>query len=100
MDIGFDTQEKTLEESINFNKDNLFEYIRFIQFHQNANCSGKKADKLLESLNEYMNSMSISCNIKMEINDVIIQALNEVSDYAYEAGFKEACRLIRTINTF
>lgn len=100
MDIGFDTQEKTLEESVHFDKDNLFEYIRFIQFQQNVNCFGDRADLLLKSLNDYLVSVSLPHEIQSEINDKLIETMTEVSDYAYESGFKEACRLIRTINTF
>ncbi len=97
MDIGENMEIKTLEEAINFNNDNIFEHINFLQFSQNANFSGEDADKKVDEINTFLQNHDFSFEICSEVNDKVLQALNYTSDYAYKSGFREAIRLIKTL---
>ena len=100
MIIGYEEKEKTLDEAINFNKDNLFEYLTHLLFIRNANWFGSTADNTYREFSRYIDSIPIDDSIKMEINDKTMQAMTEASQHSYEAGFREACRLNKVLNSF
>lgn len=104
MVIGKDEQIKTLDEAINFNQDNIFDYLHFILFNRNADDRGDDAQVYIDKLYERVQSLSDltkdSYQTYMEVEDLVENALNNVSDYAYNAGFREACRLWKTLNSF
>ena len=104
MVIGLNEQNKTMDEAINFNKDNIFDYLHFILFNRNADDRGDAANNYICKLYEKIKSLEVptenSNNTYMEIEDLIESSLNEVSDYAYNAGFREACRLWKTLTSF
>lgn len=104
MIIGMDEQIKTLDEAINFNQDNIFDYLHFILSNRNADDRGDDAQVYIDKLYERVQSLSDltkdSYHTYMEVEDLVENALNNVSDYAYNAGFREACRLWKTLNSF
>lgn len=104
MVIGMNEESKTMDEAISFNKDNIFDYLHFILFNRNADDRGDAANNYICKLYEKIKSLPIptenSYDTYQEIEDLIENSLNEVSDYAYNAGFREACRLWRTLNSF
>lgn len=102
--IGMEIEEsKTLDETLSFNKDNLFEYINFLLFHKNADLLGDKAEHIInDELASYIKQLPINGtdDIYLEASSIATQALVETSHYAFMAGFKEACRLLKTLNSF
>lgn len=95
--IGVNEAIKSLEEAICFNDKNLFEYIRYIQFHRNVNAHGDEADDIVQQIDNLLNENDIPFDISCPVNSMVISALNCTSDYAYESGFREAIRLIKVL---
>ena len=101
MVIGLDDQEKTLDEAINFDKDNIFEYLSQIISERNGNLYGKNAEVILEKiLSLLVGFPETESNVAFECEDLINEALVETSKYAYASGFREACRLMNTLHSF
>lgn len=104
MAIGMNEESKTMDEAINFNKDNIFDYLHFILFNRNADDRGDAAQAYIDKLYERVQSLADltedSYHTYMEVEDLVENALNNVSDYAYNAGFREACRLWKTLTSF
>lgn len=100
MDIGTYEKENTMEEALHFDKDNIFEYLFYILTHQNANWFGTESEDTLEKLNTLLEQTPQLDNKRLDIEDLINHALVQTSQYAYESGFKEACRLNKTLNSF
>ncbi len=98
--IGMEIEEsKTLDETLNFNKENIFEYIEFLLFHKNADLLGEKAEYIVnEKLPAYIEQLPE--DMTDNVVSMATQALVETSHYAFMAGFKEACRLLKTLNSF
>lgn len=104
MVIGLNEEPKTLDEAINFNPDNIFDYLQFILHNRNADDRGDAAHVCINKLYEKIKMLSglteDSYDTYMEVEDLVEESLNEVSAYAYAAGFREACRLCHTLNSF
>lgn len=104
MVIGMNEEPKTLDEAINFNPNNIFDYLQFILHNRNADDRGDAAhvhiDKLYKKIHALSNLTEDSYSAYMEVEDLVEESLNEVSAYAYAAGFREACRLHHTLNSF
>ncbi len=93
---------KALDKALNFNTENIFEYINQILFNVNADISGEQASKILKNLYEYIEVLPLSDakSVILEVESMVNEALAETSQYAYKAGFMEACRLMRTLQSF
>ena len=67
--------------------------LRFLQ---------KQADETVRKLCKYIESLHISdaASVSFEVESMANEALSKTSSYAYKAGFMEACRLIRTLQSF
>ena len=94
--------EKTLDTALNFNTGNIFEYINLMLVDVNADTIGKQADETVRNLCKYIESLHISDvdSVIFEVESMANEALSKTSSYAYKAGFMEACRLIRTLQSF
>jgi hypothetical protein len=89
-----------MEEAINFNKDNIFEYLFEILFNKNADLFGKEAENAINELNALISQKTnATADTQFDIEDTITRAMVSVSQYAFKSGFTEACRLNKTINT-
>ena len=86
---------KSLEQALNFNSENIFEYINSMLSDVNAEIIGSQANETLQKLCEYIRSLPISDSDSavFEVEDMATEALAQTSHYAYKAGFIEACRL-------
>ncbi len=93
---------KPLDKALNFNTENIFEYIDLVLSDVNADIIGKQADETIRNLCKYINSLPIedAGSVSLEIESMANTALSQASSYAYKAGFMEACRLIRTLQSF
>lgn len=93
---------KPLDKALNFNTGNIFEYIDLLLSDINADTIGKQADETVRNLCKYIESLHISDadSISFEIESMTNEALSKTSSYAYKAGFMEACRLIKTLQSF
>lgn len=104
MVIGMDEQGKTLDEAINFNQDNIFDYLHFILHNRNVDDRGDKVnsilDKIYDKLDELSKLTDNSHDVYFNLETSIEEALCEVAYLNYDAGFREACRLQRTLNSF
>lgn len=104
MAIGMEEQIKTLDEAINFNQDNIFDYLHFILHNRNVNDRGDKVNDILNKAYDEIKALSEltkdSNNVYFNLEMSIEEAVNEVAYLNYDAGFREACRLLRTLNSF
>jgi len=93
---------KPLDKALDFNAENIFEYIDSMLFNANADTIGKQADETVRNLCKYIESLPISDtdSVSFEVESMANTALSQTSSYAYKAGFMEACRLIRTLQSF
>lgn len=93
---------KPLDKALNFNTGNIFEYIDLMLSDVNADTIGKQADETVRNLCKYIESLHISDadSVSFEVESMANEALSKTSSYAYKAGFMEACRLIRTLQSF
>ena len=93
---------RPLEKALNFNSENIFEYIDEMLFQVNANQFGTQAEETLLHLFQYIKTLPISDmdSIVFEVDAMVNKALSETSSYAYRAGFMEACRLLKTLQSF
>lgn len=99
--IGTETS-KPLDKAINFNSGNIFEYIDSILFNLNADTIGEQANETVRNLCEYIGSIALADadSAISEVEEMANKALSQTSSYAYKAGFMEACRLMRTLQSF
>jgi hypothetical protein len=93
--------QKPLDEALNFNKENIFDYLDTLLHNMNAETIGDQASGNVKRLFEYIRSLKLenTDEIIFDVEDIVNQALCDNSQYAFRAGFKEACRLIRTLET-
>lgn len=93
---------KPLDKALNFNPENLFEYLEFLLHNVNAEIISSGAETIKETLCEYIEALPLPDprSARLEIEDKVTQALCESSHSAYKAGFIEACRLFKTIYSF
>ena len=83
-----------MEEAINFNKDNIFEYLFEILFNKNADLFGKEAENAINELNALISQKTnATADTQFDIEDTITRAMVSVSQYAFKSGFTEACRV-------
>ena len=96
-----DMESKPLDKALNFNTGNFFEYIDSMLSDVNADTIGKQADETVRKLCKYIESLHISdaASVSFEVESMANEALSKTSSYAYKAGFMEACRLIRTLQS-
>lgn len=101
MSTGLDNDKiKSLDEAINFNQDNLFEYLYYLLGHCNASWYDSNADEAVDRIHTMLKNIPEIKDIFLDLDDLIVRALVDTSEYAYKSGFKEACRLIKTLNSF
>lgn len=93
-------ESNTLDEAINFNTDNIFEHLETLLSEGNAELIGAQATETVKKLCAYIEDLQQPQDVLFEVEDFTTQALTQVSKYAYSAGFREACRLIKTLNSF
>lgn len=94
-------EAKTFEETLDFNKSNIFEYIDIILGYQNTDRHGKEAVQEVLKLYDYIRSLPFPNpdSVLIEIDDFVMDALNKTSDYAFRAGFIAACKLKNTLQS-
>lgn len=98
--IGFMEESKTLNEAVDFNKDNIFEYIFFIHHSRNADKLGEAAALKQEKIMQSIYSSNMGEDEKFELEALLTETMCDVSEYAYKSGFIEACKLLHTLNSF
>lgn len=98
--IGFMEESKTLNEAVDFNKDNIFEYIFFIHHSRNADKFGKTATPKQEKIIQGIYSSNMGENERFELESLLTETMCDVSEYAYKSGFIDACKLMHTLNSF
>lgn len=93
---------KSLDKALNFNQENFFEYIDILLHSMNTETIGRQSMKTTEKLYKYIRSLHLADteNIVFEVEDMVTTALSDNSKYAFKAGFMEACRLIKTLQSF
>lgn len=93
---------KTLDKALNFNTENIFDYINSMLFHANADTIGGQAGETVRNLCKYIESLPVADTdtVSFEVESMANTALSQTSSYAYKAGFMEACRLIKTLQSF
>ena len=93
---------KPLDKALNFNSENIFQYIDTMLFQVNADTIGEPANETVRNLCKYIESLPITDtdSVSFEVESMANTALSQTSSYAYKAGFMEACRLMRTLQTF
>lgn len=93
---------KSLDKALNFNQENFFEYIDILLHSMNTETIGRQSIKTTEKLYKYIRSLHLADteNIVFEVEDMVTTALSDNSKYAFKAGFMEACRLIKTLQSF
>ena len=93
---------KPLGKALNFNSENIFEYIESMLFNVNAEMIDPQASEILQKLCSYIQTLPLSDTSKVvfQVEDMAVEALTKTSHYAYKAGFIEACRLMKTLQSF
>lgn len=93
---------KPLDKALNFNPENIFEYIESMLFDVNAEIIGTQSSEILQKLCDYIGALPMPDTDKVvfEVEDMAAEALTKTSHYAYKAGFIEACRLMKTLQSF
>lgn len=93
---------KPLDKALNFNSENIFEYIEFLTFHVNADLHGQQASETAQNLCKYIEELPLPDpnDVMMDVESMVNEAMTQTSEYAYKAGFMEACRLMRTLQSF
>lgn len=98
--IGFMEESKTLNEAIDFNKDNIFDYIFFIHHSRNADKLGRMAVPKQEKIVQTICSSNMGEDEKFDLESLLTETMCDVSEYAYKSGFIDACKLMHTLNSF
>lgn len=95
-------KSRTLDKALNFNTNNIFDHINSMLFHVNADTIGEQADETVKNLCEYIKTLPVADrdSVSFEVECMANTALSQTSSYAYKAGFMEACRLIKTLQSF
>lgn len=93
---------KPLDKALNFNNENFFDYIFLILSNINADTFGEQTNETLKNLCEYIGSLPVpdTDSVSFEVESMVSEALSQTSSYAYKAGFMEACRMIKTLQSF
>lgn len=93
---------KPLGKALNFNSENIFEYIESMLFNVNAEMIDPQASEILQKLCSYIQTLPLSDvnKVVFQVEDMADEALTKTSHYAYKAGFIEACRLMKTLQSF
>lgn len=93
---------KPLDKALDFNPENIFEYIEFLLHNINADLISSQSEETMKELYEYINSLSLPDvdAFIFEAETIVNHALCQTSQYAYKAGFMEACRLMQTLRSF
>lgn len=93
-------ESKTLNEAIDFNKDNIFDFIFFIHHSRNADKLGKIAVPKQEKIVQIIYSSNMGEDEKLDLESLLTETMCDVSEYAYKSGFIDACKLMHTLNSF
>lgn len=93
---------KPLDKALNFNPENIFEYIELLLSQVNADTIGDQANETVKTLCEYITSLPIPSteDVIFKVEDMAYKALSQTSSFAFKAGFMEACRLMQTLRSF
>ncbi len=93
---------KPLDEALNFNQENIFDHINQLLCNMNADISGPQADQITQSLYKYIESLPLADarSVVLDVDSIVNEAILATSQYAYKAGFVEACRLMKTLQSF
>lgn len=95
--IGANEEMKSINDAVNFNENNFFSYIGYIMNHRNADLFGSESTRLQEQACNIVNSCELSNDVKMNIVDLYTESMCECSHYAFESGFREGIRLVKTL---
>ncbi len=98
--IEFMEKSKSLNETIDFNKNNIFDYIFFIHHNLNADKLGSIAVPKQEKIVETIYSSNMRDDEKFDLESLLTETMCDVSEYAYKSGFIDACKLLHTLNSF
>lgn len=100
--IGTMEESKTLDEALHFNATNIFEYIDKLHCDANTAIIGTNAEIAMSKVYEYIKTLQLPDTEKIlfDIEDMSNHAIFENAHYAYRAGFIEACRLLKTLQSF
>lgn len=98
--VEFMEESKTLNETVDFNKDNIFDYIFFIHHSKNADKFGKEATSKQEKIIKGICSSNMDEDKKFDFESLLTEVMCDVSEYAYKSGFIDACKLMHTLNSF
>ena len=93
---------KPLDTALNFNQENLFEYMDILLHSMNTEIIGSQSIEITKKLYEYIRLLHLADaeSVVFDVEDMVNAALCNNSQYAFKAGFMEACRLIRTLQSF
>ena len=93
---------KPLDKALNFNQENFFEYIDILLHNMNTEIIGSQSMRITKKLYEYIRSLHLTDeeSVVFDVEDMVNEALSNNSHYAFKAGFMEACRLIKTLQSF
>lgn len=93
---------RPLDKALDFNGENIFEYISQMLFNLNVDMIGDQAVETVKGICQYIASLPVPDvdSAVFEVESLANTALSQTSDYAYKAGFMEACRLMRTLQSF
>lgn len=93
---------KPLDKALDFNSENIFEYMDQLLCNMNADTSGPQAFQTTQELCRYIESLPLEDaeSVAFEVESMVNNAITKNYQYSYKAGFMEACRLIRTLQSF
>ena len=93
---------RPLDKALDFNSENLFEYMEFLLHNMNAGIISEQSGETIKKLFRYIKTLDVpnADEVIFEVEDMANEALCHASHYAFKAGFMEACRLIRTLQSF
>ncbi len=91
-----------MNQALDFNTENIFEYMNTILQEKNANLYGEQADQTLLELCSYIKTLPLDNvdSVMLEVEDYATSALCQTSEYAFKAGFIVACKLRNTLQSF
>ena len=88
----------SLDKALNFSPENFFEHIQTLLANENPDYFGELANKDYEDIIQLLSDPDAKITVQT-MDTKICHALMETSKYAYQAGFTEACRLIKTLHS-
>lgn len=88
-------QDERTEFTIN--EERLFEILDLYSFQKNINIYGDQTDKIIEKVTNYIETLSIGSDEKLELCDSLESIESSAGRNAFNIGFKEGVRMFRTL---